>query len=78
MPEAGFWLHPVHRNPDEMVDVSLAPGVTVPFTGRRLVWVTGRFRHLRTTLRYGHPLYAIDTASGEDASEKELVRWFRP
>ena len=78
MPAAGFWLHPAHREPDEMVSVDLLPRTTVPFIHRRLVWVTGRFRHLQTTLQDGQPLYAIETAYVEEASERNLIHWFRP
>lgn len=39
MPEAGHFLHPAHRIPEEMVEVS--PVRPLPFQYRRLVWVWG-------------------------------------
>ncbi len=57
MPEAGTWIHAAHREPDEMVEVTMASDSRVPYTDRKLVSVTGRFRHLRSKLRYGEALY---------------------
>src|SRR5665213_1192554 len=39
LPEAGQFLHPAHRIPDQMVEVRLTRPAS--FTYRRLVWVSG-------------------------------------
>jgi hypothetical protein len=78
MPDAGTWVHPAHREADEMVAVTLRGNSRTPFIFRRLVWVTGRFQHLAAKPRYGEPLYGITAAAVADASEKNLARWFVP
>lgn len=78
MPDAGSWIHAAHREPDEMVEIMLIPGTSVLYTDRRLIGVIGRFRHLRSKLRFGEALYGLEDARITDASEKDLVQWFLP
>jgi len=78
MPDAGSWVHAAHRDPDEMVEVRLMSGTRVPYMDRRLVWVTGRFHHIRSVMRYGEALYRIDGARVREASAKALAQWFSP
>lgn len=78
MPNAGSWMHAARHEPDEMVEVRPPPGATVPYVDRRLVWVKGRFSHLRSRLHGGDALYGINDAQVHEASEKDLARWFLP
>jgi hypothetical protein len=76
MPEAGQLLHPAHRIPDEMVEVWLDGGRSVPYTDRKLVWVEGNLRKIRQKTTGGHACYAIGEATVEHASERDITRWF--
>ena len=75
MPEAGQFLHPAHRIPDEMVEVWLK--TRVPFKVRSLVWVSGV---LTLTPRQSgeHASYAMRSAVIEQAIESDVKRWFNP
>ena len=75
MPEAGHFLHPAHRNPDEMVEVWPKPG-TVIFKRRQLVWASGTFQRLSTHSREEHALYALRNASVTPASSSDIANWF--
>jgi hypothetical protein len=75
MPEAGQFLHPAHRIPDQMVEVWVKS--RVPFEERSLVWVSGV---LTLTPRQNgeHASYAMRNALVEPAIEGDLKRWFKP
>lgn len=75
MPEAGQFLHPAHRIPEEMVEVW--PKIRVPFKERSLVWVSGVLA--RAPKPSGeHASYAMRNAAIEAASESDIKLWFRP
>jgi hypothetical protein len=78
MPEAGQLLHPAHRLPDEMVEVWLAGGQTIPYLDRQLVWVEGILQRIRQKPREGLAFYGIRGATVEHASERDITRWFTP
>jgi len=75
MPDAGQFLHPAHRIPEEMVEVWLK--TRVPFKERSLVWVSGV---LTLTPRQSgeHASYAMRNTLVEPAFESDLKRWFKP
>jgi hypothetical protein len=76
LPEAGQFLHPAHRIPNQMVEVrSLHP---VAFRFRELVWASGTLN--RTTARRGDEkaAYAMSDADVMPASERDISKWFHP
>ncbi len=75
MPSAGHFLHPAHRDPDEMVEVWPGSG-TVIFENRQLVWVSGAFNRLPQHSVEEHALYALRDASVEPASYEDIKNWF--
>src|ERR1035438_8517643 len=77
MPSAGHFLHPAHRDPDEMVEVWLRSG-TVIFENRQLIWASGAFERLPLHGAEDHALYALRNASVESASYKDIKNWFGP
>jgi hypothetical protein len=74
MPSAGHFLHPAHRDPDEMVEVRLRSATV--FRSRELVWATGTFERLPTQSREEHSLYALRNASVSPASYKDIANWY--
>lgn len=74
MPEAGHFLHPAHRNPDEMVEVWPEAG-SIIFKNRDLVWASGRFERLAGA-KEGHALYAMRRAIVASARQQDVARWF--
>lgn len=75
MPEAGQLLHPAHRIPDEMVEVWLAGGQSIPFLDRTLVWVEGDLRPVNDGASPGNASYAMKEAAVERAPASDIVRW---
>jgi hypothetical protein len=86
LPDAGHILHPAHRDPDQMVKVTLTtPSV---FHYRRLVWVSGTFGRTGKPARSvagdasrhqtGEAMYEITNGAVSFASDAEIVRWFEP
>ena len=75
MPEAGHFLHPAHRIPDEMVEVWPKAGRVI-FNSREMVWVTGRFERL-TSAREEQALYALRGALVTPASKPDITAWFK-
>jgi hypothetical protein len=75
MPEAGQFLHPAHRIPDEMVAVRMREPVS--FRYRELVWVTGRLSRTMGGDRE-QAAFAMSDATAEPASDREIMLWFRP
>jgi hypothetical protein len=78
MPEAGQLLHPAHRLRDEMVEVWLAGGQSIPYMDRNLVWVEGKLQRIRQKARDGLASYAIREAAIERAPDRDIMRWFAP
>jgi hypothetical protein len=76
MPEAGQWLHPAHRIPDEMVEVHMVH--PVPFKNRELVWVTGRLDRAFGVSGGDRAAWMLTDALVEPASDREITRWFTP
>ncbi len=75
LPDAGHILHPAHRDPDQMVKVTLAaPSV---FRYRHLVWVSGTFGRTGKTERSREAMYKITNASVSFAADAEIVHWVR-
>ena len=76
MPEAGHFLHPAHRIPEEMVEVWLSR--PTPYQDRRLVWVWGLLRRLAGSPRRETALFAMSDAEVRPADESDIARWFIP
>ena len=76
LPDAGQFLHPAHRIPDQMVEVR--PLHPVAFRFRELIWASGKLN--RTTARRGDEKagYAMSDAEVIPASEREIGKWFHP
>jgi hypothetical protein len=76
LPEAGQFLHPAHRIPNQMVEVW--PRHLVHFTNRELVWAIGTLN--RTVGRPGDEkaAWAMGDAEVEPAVETDIVKWFLP
>lgn len=76
LPEAGQFLHPAHRIPNQMVEVR--PLHSVAFRFRQLVWASGTLNH--TTARRGDEkaAYAMSEAEVVPASERDISKWFHP
>lgn len=76
LPEAGTFLHPAHRIPNQMVVVWSSNPVV--FRERDLVWVSG---NLSRTLRKSgedQPNYAMTFADVGPLAEQDIGKWFRP
>lgn len=78
MPEAGQLLHPAHRIPDEMIEVWLAEGTTIPFHDRLLVWVDGVLRENVSYSTGPSAAYAFSRATVTSAVERDVSKWFTP
>ena len=76
LPEAGQFLHPAHRIPDQMVETWLSN--PAPFTYRRLVWTSGILARTPGRRHSDKALYAMKDASVEPATESDITRWFTP
>jgi hypothetical protein len=76
MPEAGQWLHPAHRIPDEMAEVRTVRPIA--FKYRQLVWVTGRLNRAINGNREESPAWSLTEAVAEFASDRDITRWFTP
>jgi hypothetical protein len=76
LPEAGQFLHPPHRIPNQMVVIW--PSYPAVFRSRELVWVSGTLN--RTIRRSGEdqPAYAMIFADVSPATQRDIGKWFRP
>jgi hypothetical protein len=76
LPEAGQFLHPAHRTPNQMVEVH--PRHTVLFRYRDLVWVSGMLKLNRTIGNSGGEMaaYAMSGAEVNSATEQDIRDWF--
>jgi hypothetical protein len=76
MPDAGHFLHPAHRVPEEMVEVWLNRPVW--FKYRRLVWVSGMLTRVVQKQDAGKALFSMRDALAVPAADPEIPRWFVP
>ncbi len=76
MPEAGHFLHPAHRIPEEMVEIWLNRPVW--FKYRRLVWVSGLLTRANKTSDRDKALFSMRDALAVPAADQEIARWFVP
>jgi hypothetical protein len=76
LPEAGQFLHPAHRIPNQMVEVR--PKRPIVFKNRELVWVSGRLD--RTVGKPGdeRAAWAIGEANVSPAEPRDVTKWFQP
>lgn len=75
MSEAGHFLHPPHREPDEMVNVRLRRAA--PFIYRQLIWVTGMLTR-NSDKGVESARYTMWDASLFKATQPDITRWFSP
>jgi len=76
LPEAGQFLHPAHRIPNQMVEVR--PSHPVVFHYRDLVWATGMLNRTLGGERDEKAAYAMSDAEVSPAAERDIGKWFRP
>jgi hypothetical protein len=76
MPDAGHFLHPAHRIPNEMVEIWL--NRPVPFRDRSLVWATGLLTRNPGEQNSDKASFAMLDAGTEAAVERDITRWFKP
>ncbi len=76
LPEAGQFLHPAHRIPNQMVEVR--PRRPIPFQNRRLVWVRGSLNRTAGTPGAEKADWAISDAEVEPAEPRDISKWFEP
>jgi hypothetical protein len=76
LPEAGQFLHPAHRIPNQMVEVR--PSQPVVFRYRDLVWATGTLNRTMSSRGDDKAAYAMIAAEVNPATERDIGKWFRP
>jgi hypothetical protein len=76
LPEAGQFLHPAHRIPNQMVVVW--PRYPVVFRNRQLVWAAGTLSRALRTSDNDQPAYAMTFADISPADERDIGKWFHP
>jgi hypothetical protein len=76
LPEAGQFLHPAHRIPNQMVEVR--PLHPVSFRYRELVWAFGTLNRTAARLGDEKAAYAMGNADVTPASERDISKWFHP
>ena len=76
LPEAGQFLHPAHRIPNQMVEIR--PSHPVVFHYRELVWATGILNRTMNSHRGDMAAYAMVAAEVNPATERDIGKWFRP
>jgi hypothetical protein len=76
LPDAGQFLHPAHRIPNQMVDVH--PSHPVVFRYRDLVWVSGTLTRTIGSPEAERAGYALTAAEVNPATERDIGRWFQP
>jgi hypothetical protein len=77
LPDVGTPAHPAHRFGDQMIDVRLAPGGRVRFSEKHLVWVSGKLQSLTGNPSGPRPLYLLENADVEPATQTDIARYFR-
>jgi hypothetical protein len=76
LPEAGQFLHPAHRIPNQMVEVH--PSHPVVFHYRDLVWAAGILNRTMSNHRDDKAAYAMIAAEVAPASARDIGKWFHP
>jgi hypothetical protein len=76
LPEAGQFLHPAHRIPNQMVEVR--PRQPVVFRYRDLVWASGILSPIVGLSRDQKAAYTMTAAEVKPASQRDIGRWFHP
>ncbi len=76
LPEAGQFLHPAHREPNQMVEVRLSHPVV--FHYRDLVWATGTLNPTMSAHRDDKAAWAMMGAEVDPAADRDIRKWFRP
>jgi hypothetical protein len=76
LPEAGQFLHPAHREPNQMVDVH--PSHPVVFRSRDLVWASGTLTRTIGSPGEERADYALTAAEVSPAAERDIGKWFHP
>lgn len=76
LPDAGTLVHPAHRFGDQMIEVRLATGDTVPFSEQSLVWVWGTLRMLPGDPLGPKPLNILENARTEPATKVDIQKYF--
>jgi hypothetical protein len=76
LPEAGQFLHPAHRIPNQMVEVW--PTHSVAFRYRELVWASGILNRTIGSPGGKKAAYAMTDAEVRPASERDISKWFHP
>jgi hypothetical protein len=76
LPEAGQFLHPAHRIPNQMVEVRLRHPMV--FKNRQLVWVSGKLDRTFGKAGDENAVWAIGDADVRSAQPQEISKWFQP
>ena len=76
LPEAGQFLHPAHRIPNQMVEVR--PSHPLVFHYRDMVWATGMLNRTLRGTQDEKAAYAMNDAEVTPATERDIGTWFRP
>jgi hypothetical protein len=76
LPEAGQFLHPAHRIPDQMVEVW--PSRPALFKFRSLTWATGVLIRRKGSRNPEQPLFVMTSADVRQAPQSDITLWFKP
>jgi hypothetical protein len=76
LPEAGQFMHPAHRIPNQMVEVR--PRRPVVFQYRDLVWASGTLTRTIGSSGDEKAAYAMNDADVDPAKERDIGKWFHP
>jgi hypothetical protein len=76
LPEAGQFLHPAHRVPNQMVEVR--PSHPVVFRYRDLVWATGTLSRTMGSRGDEKAAFAMAAAEVNPAATRDIGKWFHP
>jgi hypothetical protein len=76
LPEAGQFLHPAHRIPNQMVEVW--PRRPVLFRNRQLVWAMGRLNRTMGKAGEEKAAWAMGDAEVRPAEPRDIAKWFEP
>jgi hypothetical protein len=76
LPEAGQFLHPAHRIPNQMVEVR--PRHAVPFRRRELVWAVGTLNRTTGKPDEDKASWVMRDAEVQAAAQRDIAKWFRP
>jgi hypothetical protein len=76
LPEAGQFLHPAHRIPNQMVEVHASHPVL--FHRRDLVWASGILSRTIGSSGEEKAAYEMVAAEVNPATERDIGKWFHP